>query len=210
MNHRFNDIMFGRIGRRGMRHGRHGMHRRPGEREEGRRGGGRLGRFLAHGDLRFLLLKLLSDKPGHGYELIKDIEDRVAGAYTPSPGVIYPTLTLLEELGWVRAVQSEGTRKLYEVTQDGLLALDANKTTVEDIFERMEKARAEKEAAPEDGDDDAAAFWKHRHRAQEARHALRELRMALQQRALERSLSDAQVDAIVDIIRDAARKVRDA
>jgi DNA-binding PadR family transcriptional regulator len=207
MNNRFKDILFGHAAHRAMRHGRHHRH---GENEDARRGGGRLGRFLAHGDLRFLLLKLISEKPSHGYELIKDIEDRVAGAYTPSPGVIYPTLTLLEELGWVRVAASEGTRKLFEITPDGLLALDANKATVDDIFARMERARAEKAAQPETGDDDTMAFWKHRHRAHEAKHALRELRVALQQRALERALSDEQVDAIVDIIRDATRKVRDA
>jgi DNA-binding PadR family transcriptional regulator len=210
MNNRFKDILFGHARHHAMRHGRHGMHRRRGEHEEGRRGGGRLGRFLAHGDLRFLLLKLISEKPSHGYELIKEIEDRVAGAYTPSPGVIYPTLTLLEELGWVRVAQSEGTRKLFEVTPDGLLALDANKATVEDIFARMDKARADKEAAPTEDDGDMAAFWKHRHRHREVRNALHELRDALRHRAWDKSLSDEQVDAIVDIIRDATRQIREA
>jgi DNA-binding PadR family transcriptional regulator len=208
MRHSFSNIMFGHVAHRGMRGGHRGRHEH-GHRGGGRDGRGRLGRFLAHGDLRFLLLKLISEKPSHGYELIKEIEDRVAGAYTPSPGVIYPTLTLLEELGWVRVAESEGNRKLFEITPDGLLALDANKTTVEDIFARMDKARAEKEAQPEDGDD-GMAFWTHRHRAHEAKHALHELRMALRQRAFDRSLSDEQVDVIVDIIRDAARKVRDA
>lgn len=205
MRHSFKHIIFGHAAHRGMRrrheHG-HGQ-------EEGRRGGGRIGRFLAHGDLRFLLLKLISEKPRHGYELIKDIEDRVAGAYTPSPGVIYPTLTLLEELGWVRAAQSEGTKKLFEITPDGLLALDANRATVDGIFERMEKARADKEAAPAD-DGDVAAFWKHRHRHREVRHALHEMRDALRHRAFERTLSDPQVDAIVEIIRAATRDIREA
>lgn len=209
MRNSFKNIMFGHTVHRGMRHGRHGMHRQSGEREEGRRGGGRLGRFLAHGDLRFLLLKLIAEKPSHGYELIKEIEDRVAGAYTPSPGVIYPTLTLLEELGWVRVAESEGNRKLFEITQDGLLALDANKATVDDIFARMDKARADKQAEPE-GEEDVAAFWKHRHRHREVRNALHELRDALRQRAWDRSLGDAQVDAIVDIIRDATKQIRDA
>lgn len=205
MNNRFKHILFGHGAHRAMRHGRH----RQGEHEEGHRGGGRIGRFLAHGDLRFLLLKLISEKPSHGYELIKDIEDRVAGAYTPSPGVIYPTLTLLEELGWIRAAQSDGTRKLFEVTPDGLLALDANKATVEDIFGRMDRAQAEQQAAPDD-EGDVAAFWKHRHRHREVRHALHEMRDALKQRAWDRSLSDTQVDTIVDIIRDATKQIRDA
>jgi len=200
-------MMFGHATHRGMRR-RHEHGREEGE--GGRRGGGgRIGRFLAHGDLRFLLLRLISEKPSHGYELIKDIEDRVAGAYTPSPGVIYPTLTLLEELGWIRAARSDGTKKLFEVTPDGLLALDANKATVEDIFARMDKAQADKQAAP-DEEGDVAAFWKHRHRHREVRHALHEMRNALRQRAWDKTLGDSQVDAIVDIIRDATKQIRDA
>src|SRR5580704_15477146 len=61
----------------------------------------REGRVFDQGDLRFVILKLISEAPRHGYEIIKAIEDKVAGAYSPSPGVIYPTLTLLEELGYV-------------------------------------------------------------------------------------------------------------
>src|SRR5580700_5094131 len=72
------------------------------DRTHGRQGrGGGLGRFFAHGDLRLVILRLTAEKPRHGYELIKAIEEQVAGAYSPSPGVIYPTLTLLEELGYV-------------------------------------------------------------------------------------------------------------
>lgn len=206
MRNSLRNMMFGHATHRGMRR-RHEHGREEGD--ASRRGGGRIGRFLAHGDLRFLLLKLISEKPSHGYELIKDIEDRVAGAYTPSPGVIYPTLTLLEELGWIRAARSDGTKKLFEVTPDGLLALDANKATVEDIFARMDKAQADKQAAP-DEEGDVAAFWKHRHRHREVRHALHEMRDALRQRAWDKTLGDSQVDAIVDIIRDATKQIRDA
>src|ERR687883_295107 len=79
-----------------------------------KRGGGRfgLGRFFAHGDLRLVILHLIAEKPRHGYEIIKAIEERVAGAYSPSPGVIYPGLTLLEELGYV-TVSTEGGKKLH-------------------------------------------------------------------------------------------------
>jgi DNA-binding PadR family transcriptional regulator len=109
---------------------RHGMRHQHGR--EGRRG-----RIFEQGDLRYVLLKLIADKPSHGYELIKDIEDRLGGAYSPSPGVVYPTLTLLEELGYIRAVQSEGARKAYEITDEGRAALDKNVRTVEDIFRRI-------------------------------------------------------------------------
>jgi len=97
----------------------------------------KLGRLFAHGDLRFLILKLIAEKPRHGYELIKAIEEQVAGAYSPSPGVIYPTLTLLEELDWIMASATQGSKKLFDITSDGSLALEANRTTVEAITARM-------------------------------------------------------------------------
>jgi len=87
---------------------------------------GRTGRILGHGELRFLLLALIGEKPRHGYDLIKAIEEKVAGAYSPSPGVIYPTLTLLEDMGWVRAEAGEDAKKLA-ITAEGTLALQANK-----------------------------------------------------------------------------------
>ena len=98
---------------------------------------GRRGRIFEQGDLRYVLLSLIADKPRHGYELIKEIEDRLGGAYSPSPGVVYPTLTLLEELGLIKAVQSEGARKSFEITEDGRAALEKNKATVEEIFRRV-------------------------------------------------------------------------
>src|SRR3982751_4377356 len=82
--------------------GEHGLDLRPwGHGGHGRGGRSGLARFFAQGDLRLVILHLIAEKPRHGYELIKAIEERVAGAYSPSPGVVYPTLTLLEELGYV-------------------------------------------------------------------------------------------------------------
>src|SRR5437660_9772569 len=99
--------------------------------------GGRLGRFFDHGDLRYVLLHLITEKPRHGYELIKAIEEQFGGAYSPSPGVVYPTLTLLEDLGLVAVVQSEGAKKAYGVTEEGIAALEENRLTVESIFQRI-------------------------------------------------------------------------
>lgn len=110
---------------------RHGMERHGLERH------GRRGRIFEQGDLRYVLLSLIADKASHGYELIKEIEDRLGGAYSPSPGIVYPTLTLLEELGYIRAIQSEGARKAFEITEEGRAALDKNKATVEEIFRRV-------------------------------------------------------------------------
>ena len=113
-----------------------------GHRMFGRRGAhrhemGRRERVFEQGDLRFVLLALIAEKPSHGYELIKDIEDRLGGAYSPSPGVVYPTLTLLEELGYVNVVLSEGSKKAYEITDEGRAALQGNKASVDAIFKRM-------------------------------------------------------------------------
>jgi hypothetical protein len=113
--------MFGRHPHHGRHGGHHGAHfgRHPfgfhGHEGHHRRGG-RMGRFFDHGDLRLVVLKLIADKPSHGYELIKAVETAAGGAYTPSPGVIYPTLTLLEELGYVTAADAGGGKKLYTIT----------------------------------------------------------------------------------------------
>jgi DNA-binding PadR family transcriptional regulator len=116
----------------------HGEHHRG----HGRHGIGRseLRRFFAHGDLRLVILYLIAEKPSHGYEIIKAIEDRVGGAYSPSPGVVYPTLTLLEELGHVKVTATESGKKLHEITADGRAYLDAHSPTVDGLLTRMAEA----------------------------------------------------------------------
>jgi len=99
--------------------------------------GGRRERVFDQGDLRFVMLKLIAEKPRHGYEIIKEIETRLGGAYSPSPGVVYPTLTLLEELGYVRVASSEGPKKLYEITSEGGAVLAEHRDSVERIFARI-------------------------------------------------------------------------
>lgn len=102
--------------------------------------GWRAGRFFDQGDLRFVLLHLISEKPRHGYELIKAIEEKFGGMYSPSPGVIYPTLTLLEELGYVRSETGGGTKRLYSITDEGSAFLAANHALVDAILGRMAEA----------------------------------------------------------------------
>jgi DNA-binding PadR family transcriptional regulator len=103
----------------------------------GRGGGGGGGRIFGPGDLRLMLLALIAEKPRHGYELIKEIEQKFGGAYSPSPGSIYPTLTLLEELEQVRASASDGARKLFEITDQGRAFLDENQATLDGVVARM-------------------------------------------------------------------------
>ncbi|WP_238123533.1 MULTISPECIES: PadR family transcriptional regulator [unclassified Xanthobacter] len=105
------------------------------------RGGGggdmfRLGRMLAQGDLKLLALALIAEQPRHGYELIKVIEEKTGGWYSPSPGVIYPTLTFLEEAGYVTAT-TEGAKKLYAITDEGTAYLGQNRDLADAILGRL-------------------------------------------------------------------------
>jgi len=99
----------------------------------------RAGRVFEQGDLKYVILRLLAEKPRHGYEIIKELEDRFGGAYAPSPGTVYPTLTMLEDLGYARAMPEEGGRKIYEITDQGRKHLEEHSATVDDIFERIAK-----------------------------------------------------------------------
>jgi len=102
------------------------------------RGGRGGGRVFGHGGLRFVLLQLIADKPSHGYELIKAIEDRLGGSYAPSPGVVYPTLTLLEELGHLSVETADGGgRKRYSITPGGQEFLAANREMADAMMARM-------------------------------------------------------------------------
>ena len=122
---------FGFGGRFGGHHhgGRHGF------------GGGRMGRLFEQGDLRFLILTLIEEKPRHGYEIIKAIEDKLLGLYSPSPGVIYPTLTLLEEMGYATVAQAEGNKKLYAITDEGRAFLASNQSVKMVVLEKIAEAK---------------------------------------------------------------------
>jgi len=100
---------------------------------------GRGGRMFEQGDLKYVILRLLEEKPRHGYEVIKELEDRFGGAYSPSPGTVYPTLTMLEDLGYAKVSQDAGGRKVYEITPEGSAYLAEHSTTVDTIFERIAK-----------------------------------------------------------------------
>jgi len=96
----------------------------------------RAGRMLAQGDLRLIALALIAEQPRHGYEIMKVLEDKTAGWYSPSPGIVYPTLTYLEETGYVTA-QAEGAKKLYTITAEGRAHLDENRDFVDAVLERL-------------------------------------------------------------------------
>jgi len=107
----------------------------------GPRGPGRPGRPLGQGDLRWLVLDLIAAQPRHGYEIIKAIEEALNGHYTPSPGVIYPTLTLLEETGLISG-EVHGAKKLYSLTEEGRAEVEAHAADIRAVRERLASARA--------------------------------------------------------------------
>lgn len=96
----------------------------------------RRSQMFESGEVKFVILRLLKEKPRHGYEIIKALEEKFAGCYTPSAGTVYPTLQLLEDQGYVRAVEEDG-KKVYHITPEGEAFLTENRSTVEDIFDRV-------------------------------------------------------------------------
>jgi DNA-binding PadR family transcriptional regulator len=125
-------------GRRG--HGGHGRSKGFGFGGRGGRGGSafRIGKMLADGDLRLIVLALLADQPRHGYDIIKAMEERSSGFYSPSPGIVYPTLTFLEEAGYAEAT-SEGNKKTYAITEAGRAHLEENRELVDTVLSGIEK-----------------------------------------------------------------------
>ena len=111
---------------RGHRYGPHRHHR----------GGRHGGRLFDYGDLRLLLLAMIAERPRHGYELIKAIEERFGGSYSPSPGVIYPTLSWLVDMGYAAGEAEEAGRKSYRITAEGEAFLVANRAAADELLSR--------------------------------------------------------------------------
>lgn len=116
-----------------------------GERSRGGGGGGRGRRMFDGGELRLVLLKLIADQPRHGYDLIREIEAMTGGDYAPSPGVVYPTLTLLDEMGLIAEQRSEGAKKSFAATDEGRRHLDEQAEAVRTLMARLEALGGERE-----------------------------------------------------------------
>jgi DNA-binding PadR family transcriptional regulator len=141
-----------------------------------------MGRKLASVDLQLLILGLLAEKPRHGYEIIKALDERSKGFYVPSPGMVYPALTYLEEIGHA-TVEADGARKLYHITDAGKQHLDSNQSTADALFaqfgrvgERMDRVRRAMRVE-ETGEESAAES--ERRGSKELQRARRELKAAL-------------------------------
>lgn len=155
-----------------------------GGRDPARRGG----RIFEHGSLRLMLLHLIAEQPRHGYELIRAIEDRLAGQYAPSPGVVYPTLTLLEELGYAVPVPAEGNRRRFAATEAGRAFLAENQPALDTMLARMTpEARGG--------------------RPPQIIRAIENLRTAMHLRLARAPLTDAEIEAIADLLDATAKRL---
>lgn len=143
--------------------------------------------MFGHGEMRLLLLAMLSEQPSHGYELIKAVEERFGGAYAPSPGVIYPTLAWLDDMGYAAVDAAEGERKRYRVTPEGEAFLAVNREAADELLSRPGYGMG---GAPTP-----------------VLRAMRNLRTALRLRLRAGALTAEQVDAIADVLDAAARSV---
>jgi len=152
------------------------------------------GRMFDAGEMKLVILKLISEQPSYGYQIIKALEERFSGEYTPSPGVVYPTLTMLEEEGLTESSQGERNRKVYSITPEGTAYLKANKEKLETIFEHVEQA--------------GKRFG--RGRSPELMRAVMNLRGALMTRMWRSKPNEAQMKKIIDAINAAAKAIDEA
>ena len=173
-------------------HSHHGFGHRSlhGWRGRGGGAGGREGRVFDGGELRLVILALVAEKPRHGYEIIKDLGERVGGDYSPSPGVVYPTLTMLEEMGYATASQDQAGRRLYTLTPEGEEIVAENKAEIDAIFARF------------GGDDDQRYA-----RFVSVKRAMLNLRATVRLRLRGRAATPEQIQAVVDALDAAAKTI---
>src|SRR5258707_5109528 len=157
----------------------------------GGRRGRRARRMFESGELRLVLLKLIADEPRHGYDLIRAIEDMTGGEYAPSPGVIYPTLTLLQDMGLIEEAPGEGPRKAFQVTDEGRAHLAEREEEVEALFERL------RDLAPREGSGAGPAIGR----------AVKNLMTALRHRIGRDGLDDELLHEIAAILDEAAQRI---
>ncbi len=157
----------------------------------GGRGRGRRGRMFDGSELRLVLLKLIADQPRHGYDLIREIEELTGGAYAPSPGVVYPTITLLDDMGLIEEQKAEGAKKQFAVTIAGTTHLAEKAQEVEALFARLAELGAERERT------DSASV----------RRAIGNLRSVLTYKLGRGDVDQETLHAIVALIDEAAQKI---
>ncbi|HVF36315.1 MAG TPA: PadR family transcriptional regulator [Sphingomicrobium sp.] len=158
-------------------------------------GGGHRGRerkrMFSGGEFRLLLLRLIADEARHGYELIKAIEELTGGDYAPSPGILYPTLTMLEDMGLIAAQKSKDSRKIYEATDEGRAHLQENAAEIEELIERLE----------------GHGHKRRRGQRPEIGRAIGNLMTALRNRIAHEGWNDQLLNEVIDILDEAAQRI---
>jgi DNA-binding PadR family transcriptional regulator len=178
--------------------------------------GMRVAKMLASGDLQLIILALLSEKPRYGYEIIKQIEEHSSGVYSPSPGMVYPALTYLEDTGYA-ASESEGTKKLYKITEAGTAHLNKNRASVEETLDQLARfgkkmADFQKRYAEENEERDETGSGTRsgiKSEWREARQEFRELRQDLKAAIIEKlEASPEERKRVFAILRGAIDEIR--
>src|SRR5271156_3499140 len=178
--------------------------------------GMRAAKMLASGDLQLIILALLSEKPRYGYEIIKQLEEHSSGMYSPSPGMVYPALTYLEETGYAVS-ESEGAKKLYKITETGTAHLDKNRASVEEVLDQLsrfgkrmadfQKRYAEEHEESEDAGGDSGSGIKAEWR--QAKKEFRDLRHDLKAAIIEKiDASPEERARVFAILRKAIDDIR--
>ncbi len=191
----------------------------PGEGKGGGRGGMGPGRKLGSADLQLLILALLAEKPRHGYEVIKALDERSNGFYSPSPGMVYPALTYLEEIGHA-TVAAEGAKKLYSITETGLADLEKNRSTVDTLLEqlafigkKMDHVRRAMSGSAEAGEDGEGADDLDERRGHHGWHRmsapLKQARRSIKSALIEKYGASAEEQArVAEVLERAAAEIR--
>ncbi|XHS00188.1 PadR family transcriptional regulator [Sphingomonas sp. DBB INV C78] len=153
--------------------------------------GGRRRRVFDGGELRLVLLKLIGDQPRHGYDLIRAIEELTGGAYAPSPGVVYPTVTLLQDMDLIEEAAAEGARKAFAITEAGRAHLAERQAEVDALFERLAQLAEVRERTD----------------AMPVKRAMHNLRTVLRHRLGREQVSSDTIHEAVALIDEVARKI---
>ena len=193
MKFNFPEALFAMRGGRGWEGGFGPFHFEFGDGPEGSGRRGRRGRrrMFESGELRLVLLKLISEEPRHGYDLIRAIEDMTGGEYAPSPGVVYPTLTLLQDMGLIEEAKDKSARKPFQITEEGDKHLEERADEAEELIERL------KGLAPDPRSETGPAIGR----------AVKNLMAALSHRIGRDGLDDELLHEIAAILDEAAQRI---